>query len=266
MTHAPGDRTRYVRADFAMRVGQEKPTRAEMTIAQDRSGYVSNELLAEAIVGIICRMNPADDSFYQQPAFWSAVAALGSATAAWLTFLVHRSNRNVAIRPELVLEGFTYDVAGGVGTLSILALKNVGRGLAQHVEIDAYSKDRDHLALSTVACNRAIMAADESATIKFIAEINWSLVRKAHFLSVVVWAQYYDLDENLYTTTYELFAANQLSAFANFPTLELVPGLGYHWRSTARSHWLRTQVIRLVRIANAWRAKLKYTQPFRDVE
>jgi hypothetical protein len=76
-------------------------------------------------------------------AIWAAVAASFSAASAVLTWLIHRHNVRLSVRPELVLEGWSRgqeaEGQGSYDTVGFTAIRNVGRGAALNIVANADS-------------------------------------------------------------------------------------------------------------------------------
>jgi hypothetical protein len=204
------------------------------------------------------------------PAIWSAIAAFGSAAAAWLTFLIHRGNRADAIRPELVLLEAAYSVEGDIGRLSFGKLKNVGRGVALYIDVMSLPEDRSPAVSYAFEQSRDIIAPNEVEPITFSVLVNWHQVtRDDEKMEIVIWIRYFDIEENAYNTQYEFTLSKGLEAFIGMTRYELVPGVAFRWRSSAKSSRWRIKggaIFRRVRpgLRSGW-AYVSRLHTFRDV-
>ena len=114
------------------------------------------------------------------PAIWSAVAASFAALSSFLIMLIHRRNLLESVRPELVLTGWARFAEGqGDSAHEVIAfetLKNVGRGAALHVRLDAFheSANRPTAVLSTMRL--PILAVNEACNVNGRIVVWWKNV------------------------------------------------------------------------------------------
>ncbi len=182
----------------------------------------------------------------REPAFWAALAAIGSATAAWLSWRVQRRNYLDSIRPEIHLDGWKFnpDVENGNrGRIGLENIENFGRGPASPILMNVVQPGlgrRFSASMSTNAIH--LLRPNEKKEIKSQVRIFWDKTMNTPRimfirLQVITW----DRDRNRHTTTYDL------TAFEDVGTVmagaeELAPGLytlprGYKFQSATALRW-----------------------------
>lgn len=140
-------------------------------------------------------------TLFDNPAFWSAIAAAASAAAAWLSLRTNRRSLRESFRP--VLDPGTWDrgtrpgVAIGGDTITFRTVVNTGRGLARGVVINAHAMADDDRPMYFMSSLRLPIIAP-GATVQVPGEISliWKNV-PAHgghskSLGVVVRMDYWD--------------------------------------------------------------------------
>jgi len=106
------------------------------------------------------------------PAAWSAIAAIASAIAAWLTWRINRNNLLYSVRPDLVLDGWRLETNGDDGSIHVATVTNYGRGPALHV-MAQMTAGADSWAGSTWPPIE-ILPAGQSRAVSAVGHFSWS--------------------------------------------------------------------------------------------
>ena len=149
---------------------------AGLTLSQPNSfETVADNCVEDALLELVEDLAPSSVA-----AIWSAVAATFAAVTAFVTMSVQRRNLLESARPELVLLEFarTKVDAGDAPAdgLDIATIKNVGRGPALHVHMNAFNTvdNRPTYVMGTVRL--PIVAVNESIRIDSRIFIYWKNV------------------------------------------------------------------------------------------
>ncbi len=115
------------------------------------------------------------------PAFWSAFAATCSAIAAMSILLIQRWSFLESARPELVLTDWSRRKKGeGVAANDVIGfqtIRNVGRGAALHITLNASSQMNENRPTSLVPTRWvSILAANEVNDINGEIQVVWGNV------------------------------------------------------------------------------------------
>jgi len=194
------------------------------------------------------------------PAVWAAISATFSAMAAIVLMVVHLRNRADSVRPEIILEDWSYfrpaatgEPFGGLGVIRINKVRNEGKGPALHMRgqitipgakyIDAggpfgvFSHDPV-----------PIISPGARLDVDWCARFQWKGAVVDNFLPLHLTLFVADLHGRRHETTYELIATKDNNVAGVTP---LVPGLYLTRRHSAVMSVLRLRLlvrgIRLVR-------------------
>lgn len=188
---------------------------------------------------------------------WSAIAASFSAVTAFLMFRVQRTNLRESIRPELVLSGWSrrgHNEAHEIEALGFSTIRNVGRGPALHVYMNALGSDarsRPLYTMSTITC--PIIAAGESHDLEESILLYARNIRETGHpvapVDILIW--YHDLHGRRYETRYNLAVSVGDTLMAGVMTL--APGVALYRRHTTRDYLIVPKIKgRMIKIAR-WR-------------
>lgn len=180
-------------------------------------------------------------------AIWSAIAAFCAALCSFLIFLIQRRNLIESVRPELVLIGWTRKQEGeGDNVHEVIgfqSIKNVGRGVALHVNIGAFDQT-DFLPITVSATKRLpVLAVNDSVEVNSRILVWWQNVKSRNsaeshkYVSVTIPILCWDSRGLRYETRYNLFVI-PLSRNIGLGE-EIAPGVALTNRTvTTKAPWL----------------------------
>ncbi len=178
-------------------------------------------------------------------AYWSAVAATASAAAAGIGLFIQHRNLVEAARPELIFEGWGREtrqvVDGTVDVVTIAGLKNVGRGSAFNLWINAVASEQHSPLAAVPTTHRELLVSNDVTTIAAEMYLVWRNVPRIPNTQLLMLANIdilaFDLRGLRYTTRYQLLMSENTGGYG-FATL-LAPGLWLLSRTTKVQHqWL----------------------------
>ena len=144
------------------------------------------------------------------PTALAAVAAFFSALAAGLTYFIHRRNLLESIRPELTIENCTFSEDEDSGHLTIVKIRNVGKGIALNINqslcVKGYSGSEPAGTIESRPL--LLLPASESYEVNLNAFWSWkygTVVGEAcRLVPLELLFQCQDVRGNRYQTTYSL--------------------------------------------------------------
>jgi len=176
----------------------------------------------------------------------SAIAALFSALSSFLIMRIQRQNLLESVRPELALTGWTRRSEGQNDAehevIAFQTLRNVGRGAAFHIVINANHIIDNRPAAGLSTTRLPILAANESSALNGEIVVWWKNVppdSQGHkHLGITVDMLCWDSRGMRHETQYNLFAA-ELSPNMIVVSDPIAPGVMLGTRTTAtRPVWL----------------------------
>jgi hypothetical protein len=195
-------------------------------------------------------------------AWWAALAAMFAALSAFLTFRAQRDQFLESIRPELVLLHWGRSSAGrGDAAHEVVAfgtLKNVGRGSAFYVTINAHPEQYDRPIALMSTTRVEIIAVGEEVPLRgdiLVWFKNVPLRAGLKVASVPVEVTFLDSRGNIYETVYRLTVLEDPDVVA---AMDLIaPGVAVHRRSRMLRPLWRVRLLQVYRrpwyaAVNAW--------------
>jgi hypothetical protein len=183
------------------------------------------------------------------PAIWSAIAASFAALSSIVLVVIHRRNLLESARPELALLDWTRTGvrAGDTEQLCFRRIKNVGRGSALHLHIDASSNVEKEGKAYPVAFSSTrripILGPNEEFEVNQSIDLWWANARWAapgpghRFIMLPIRIIAWDARNQRHETTYELFIQEMNSPLLRSNTD--APGIDIGRRFTrSRPVWL----------------------------
>jgi hypothetical protein len=151
-------------------------------------------------------------------AIWSAIAASFAAVVAFLAWTAQVRSLRESFRPEVVLYGWARSTSAETGsdTISFAGIKNVGRGSARPVVINAFALADDERPIYTMSTiNLPSLSPNETVDQRAQISIEWNNVPRkmdsSKSLGITITAYYWDALNVRHITTFGLLAVQDPS-------------------------------------------------------
>jgi hypothetical protein len=172
------------------------------------------------------------------PAFWSAMAAIASAISAFLVMRIQRTNLLESVRPELVLMDWERSKEGAWQTIYVKTVKNIGRGAAFNVRINAHQQRDGRTVAGMNTALKVILAPGEEWHLPDPdLSLYWDNVpehRGLKWMTVTIKLLSWDSRGHRHLTRYDLGITNKSDNMVAGADL-IVPGVSAQRSTTSRS-------------------------------
>jgi hypothetical protein len=173
------------------------------------------------------------------PALWSAVAATCSALTAFFVMRIQRRNFLESVRPQIVLEGWNRTNHGEPDKLSFNAVRNVGKGVALHIYMNAGATTKGTIDKPSGALRAAmgttrypVLASTDRAALECTISLFWENAEKTNggsqVIPVTIQIFCWDTADRRHETRYELLVFERVRQHQ--VTSDVAPGVTFGTR------------------------------------
>jgi hypothetical protein len=208
-------------------------------------------------------MDPAPSAW---PAIWSAIAASCSALTAFFVMRIQRRNFLESVRPQIVLEGWKREKVNGEDTLTFNTVRNVGKGVALHMYMNAGSTTEGTINAPSGALRAAmgterypLLAVNEKVQLDCRIGLFWANAQSTNsmrFIPVTIQIFCWDTGDRRHETRYELMVFDLGKQHHGLS--DLAPGVSFSTRRITHRSVRALRAIKRVKkpfwwIQNRWK-------------